>query len=117
MLHSPVPARARDLADYSAMRAAKLSPREPGLPDPAATTRTKGRSLAEHLSLEGNPAIDRDLADLRALRHLTRNGATSRRIELPLTIADWAFTEGRFKKHFRKAKPDDEVIPFGTSTC
>ena len=31
---------------------------------------------------------------------------------LPVTIADWAMGEARFRKHFKKAKGDDDLIPF-----
>jgi pyruvate-ferredoxin/flavodoxin oxidoreductase len=31
-------------------------------------------------------------------------------MELPLTIADWAATEGRFRKHFKKAKADNSEL-------
>jgi pyruvate-ferredoxin/flavodoxin oxidoreductase len=36
-------------------------------------------------------------------------------MELPLTIADWAATEARFKKHFKKLPADvdeEEIVPF-----
>jgi pyruvate-ferredoxin/flavodoxin oxidoreductase len=31
---------------------------------------------------------------------------------LPVTIADWALGEARFRAHFKKANDDDELIPF-----
>jgi pyruvate-ferredoxin/flavodoxin oxidoreductase len=40
---------------------------------------------------------------------------TSKEMELPLTIADWAATEGRFKKHFsevQKEQWNDDLVPF-----
>jgi pyruvate-ferredoxin/flavodoxin oxidoreductase len=36
-------------------------------------------------------------------------------MELPLTIADWAATEARFKKHFKEVKPEkwnEDMVPF-----
>jgi pyruvate-ferredoxin/flavodoxin oxidoreductase len=57
-----------------------------------------GSSMAECLSLEGNPAIDEPWPTYR-LSYI-ENGE-QRELELPLTIADWAATESRFRKHFR----------------
>ncbi|MEJ2339260.1 MAG: ferredoxin, partial [Gemmatimonadales bacterium] len=39
----------------------------------------------------------------------------TQKMELPVTTADWAATEGRFKKHFKRIKPadwDDDQVPF-----
>jgi pyruvate-ferredoxin/flavodoxin oxidoreductase len=44
---------------------------------------------------------------------VNEDGAESE-MTLPLTIADWAATEGRFKKHFKaiKGEPTEEQVPF-----
>ncbi|HEX6259585.1 MAG TPA: 4Fe-4S binding protein, partial [Woeseiaceae bacterium] len=68
-----------------------------------------GPSLAECLSLDGNPAVD-DLWPTYQLAYVDEQGQPQT-MELPLTIADWAATEGRFKKHF-KAVPDGTGVLF-----
>jgi pyruvate-ferredoxin/flavodoxin oxidoreductase len=60
-----------------------------------------GSSVADCLNLEGNPAID-DVWPTYTLEYTDDAGATQK-MEMPLTIADWAATEARFKKHFKPA--------------
>jgi pyruvate-ferredoxin/flavodoxin oxidoreductase len=59
-----------------------------------------GRGWAACLTLDGNPAVDDDWPTY-TLEYLDEQGA-AKTMELPLTTADWAATEGRFRKHFRK---------------
>jgi pyruvate-ferredoxin/flavodoxin oxidoreductase len=62
--------------------------------------------------LDGNPAIDDDWPSYR-LSYLDDQGREAR-LEVPMTFADFAVTEGRFRKHFRKAPPDtwnDSMLP------
>ncbi len=108
VIHSPCPPE-HGLADYSSMRAAKLSLESRAFPI-LTYNPDRGNSLAEHLSIEGNPAIDETWPTYE-LKYVDDDGA-EQTMELPLTIADWACTEGRFKKHFRKAKPDEDVVPY-----
>ena len=61
-----------------------------------------GKSVADCLSLDGNPALD-DVWPTYSLEYVDDNGA-EQKLELPLTIADWAATEARFKKHFKRTK-------------
>jgi pyruvate-ferredoxin/flavodoxin oxidoreductase len=71
-----------------------------------------GSSLADCLSLEGNPAVDEDWPTY-TLEHVVDGETQS--LELPLTIADWAATEARFKKHFREVPADrwnEDMVPF-----
>jgi pyruvate-ferredoxin/flavodoxin oxidoreductase len=71
-----------------------------------------GSSMADCLSLEGNPAIDEEWP-LYRLSYVV-DGET-REMELPLTIADWAATEARFRKHFREVPVDqwnEDMIVF-----
>ncbi|HEX6135716.1 MAG TPA: 2-oxoacid:acceptor oxidoreductase family protein [Longimicrobiales bacterium] len=71
-----------------------------------------GSSLAECLSLEGNPAVDEVWPTYRL--SYVEDGET-RELELPLTIADWAATESRFRKHFRDVPADrwnDDMVVF-----
>lgn len=110
-IYAPCPVE-HGLPDEWAPTAAKLALESRAFPllvyDPDA-----GESLAEQLSLEGNPAVD-ERWPTYALEYVDDDGQTQR-MELPVTIADWAATEGRFKKHFHplKVEDDDEaLIPF-----
>jgi pyruvate-ferredoxin/flavodoxin oxidoreductase len=100
------------LADDWSRQAARLALESRAFPyltyDPDA-----GASFAECLSLDGNPAVE-DLWPTYSLKFENEAGATET-MELPLTIADWAATEGRFKKHFRaipREKWNDDLVPF-----
>ena len=63
-----------------------------------------GVSFQECCSLEGNPAIDQDWPTY-AIEYVDENGKEAK-LEVPMTFADFALTEGRFRKHFRKAPPE-----------
>jgi pyruvate-ferredoxin/flavodoxin oxidoreductase len=54
--------------------------------------------------LEGNPSIDTDWPTYQ-LSYADEDGQ-QQTMELPMTFADFAVQEGRFRKHFRKAPPD-----------
>jgi pyruvate-ferredoxin/flavodoxin oxidoreductase len=72
-----------------------------------------GDSVADCLSLEGNPALD-ELWPTYSLEYEGDDGAPVT-LELPLTIADWAATEARFRKHFREVPADrwtEDMVPF-----
>jgi pyruvate-ferredoxin/flavodoxin oxidoreductase len=72
-----------------------------------------GASFADCLSLDGNPAMD-ETWPTYTLEY--EEDGEKRSMELPLTIADWAATEARFRKHFREVPAerwDDDMIPFG----
>jgi pyruvate-ferredoxin/flavodoxin oxidoreductase len=64
----------------------------------------KGVTPLECLNLEGNPSLELDWPRY-ALKYLDDNGREAT-MEVPLTFADFAVTEGRFKKHFKKAPRD-----------
>jgi pyruvate-ferredoxin/flavodoxin oxidoreductase len=110
-LYTPCPVE-HGLPDEWAPHAARLALESRAFPlltfDPDA-----GDTLADCLSLEGNPAIEDPFPtyELEYLDEASKAG----RIELPLTIADWAATESRFKKHFRSLPDDtgdDSLVPF-----
>ncbi|WP_428264655.1 2-oxoacid:acceptor oxidoreductase family protein [Haliangium sp.] len=63
----------------------------------------KGKTPAECFDLEGNPAMD---ADWPTYTLNYREGRRDKSMEVPMTFADFAITEARFRKHFRKAPPD-----------
>ncbi len=99
-------------ADDSAARASRLLLESRAFPfltyDP-----DEGESLSDCLNLDGNPALD-DLWPTYNLEYVDDEGNEAT-MELPLTSADWAATEGRFRKNFTespKEEWDDEQVPF-----
>ena len=103
-VYTPCPVE-HGLSDNIAQHAARLALESRAFPyltfDPDA-----GTAWADCLSLDGNPSVEDDWPTY-TFEHVDENGE-SRSMELPLTIADWAATEGRFRKHFKKAKADDD---------
>jgi pyruvate-ferredoxin/flavodoxin oxidoreductase len=70
-----------------------------------------GVTPKECFDLEGNPALDQDWPTYQ-LRY--REGGVEKTMEVPMTFADFAITEVRFRKHFRVAPPDtwnDTMVP------
>ncbi|MCX7166996.1 MAG: 2-oxoacid:acceptor oxidoreductase family protein [Rhodocyclales bacterium] len=63
-----------------------------------------GTTFAECVSLEGNPSMDTDWP-VYNLKYVDGNGA-EQSMELPMTFADFAATEARFLKQFKKAPPE-----------
>ena len=63
-----------------------------------------GVTFSECVSLEGNPSPDTDWPTY-SLSYVDADGATQK-MELPLTFADFAATEARFAKQFKKAPPE-----------
>ena len=71
----------------------------------------KGLTPQECFDLEGNPEPDQDWPTY-TLKY--RDARGEREMELPFTFADFAMTEARFRKHFRKAPQDtwnDDMVP------
>jgi pyruvate-ferredoxin/flavodoxin oxidoreductase len=71
-----------------------------------------GPSMADCLSLDGNPAVD-ELWPTYTLEYEVDGEPQT--MDVPLTIADWAATEARFKKHFKDVKPErwnEDMVPF-----
>ena len=71
-----------------------------------------GTTYEDCLDIDGNPAIDDDWPSY-TLRYQDEDGNEAE-LELPMTFADFAVTEGRFRKHFRKAPRDtwnDNMVP------
>jgi pyruvate-ferredoxin/flavodoxin oxidoreductase len=110
-VYTPCPVE-HGLADNWSQHAARLALESRAFPfltyDPDA-----GPTFADALSLEGNPSVE-DAWPTYVLRHLDDAG-TEQTLELPVTIADWAATEARFKQHFvevARDKWDDAMTPF-----
>ena len=110
-VYTPCPVE-HGLADDWSQHAARLALESRAFPfltfDPDA-----GPTYADQLSLEGNPSIE-DAWPTYTLRYLDEAGA-EQALELPVTIADWAATEARFKQHFKElpaAEWTDALSPF-----
>jgi len=72
----------------------------------------KGILPEECFDIEGNPAVDDDWPSY-TLTYLDEHGHEAK-MELPLTFADFAITEARFRKQFRTAPRDawnENMIP------
>lgn len=70
-----------------------------------------GETIREQLDISGNPDIDKDWPTY-TLKY--KEDGRERSMELPMTFADFAVTEARFRKHFRKVPHDawtDKLIP------
>ncbi len=100
------------IGDDAAPHAAQLALESRAVPnliyDPEA-----GPDIADCLDLESNPSLDQDWPSYD-LKYEDENGE-EQSLTIPVTIADWAASESRFKKHFRPLANDvseDEVAPF-----
>ena len=102
LLHSPCMPE-HGISDDAAFKAARLAVESRAFPhyiyDPDG-----GPSLTDRLDLDGNPALDQTWPTYE-LEYIDDMGEPAT-MKLPLTIADWAATEGRFRKHFRQARGD-----------
>ncbi len=70
-----------------------------------------GDTPEECFDLEGNPDPENDWPTYR-IKY--KEDGVEREMELPLTFADFAMTENRFRKHFRVAPPDtwnENMVP------
>jgi pyruvate-ferredoxin/flavodoxin oxidoreductase len=110
-LHCPCPPE-HGIGDDQPPDAAKLALESRAYPilvyDPA-----EGDKLSERLDLDGNPSID-DLWPEYDLTYVDDEG-NEQTLTVPMTTADWAATEARFKKHFRMVKADadlDALMPY-----
>jgi len=110
-VYTPCPVE-HGLADDWSQRAARLALESRAFPfltyDPDG-----GPTFSDCLSLEGNPSPS-DAWPSYALKYVADDG-TEQTMELPLTIADWAATEVRFKQHFSElpaSQSGDEMMLF-----
>jgi pyruvate-ferredoxin/flavodoxin oxidoreductase len=73
-----------------------------------------GVTFSECATLEGNPALDSDWESYN-LDYVDETGA-KKSMTLPMTFADFALSEGRFAKQFKKAPPEtwnDDMVLLG----
>jgi pyruvate-ferredoxin/flavodoxin oxidoreductase len=110
-VYTPCPVE-HGLADEWAPRASKLALESRAFPfltyDPDG-----GPDIADCLSLDGNPSFD-EVWPTYTLEYVDDDGQPAK-MELPVTTADWAATEVRFRKNFQKVERDawdDDMIPF-----
>ncbi len=111
ILHAPCPPE-HGLGDDQPPDAAKLALESRALPvlvyDPDA-----GATIGDRLSLDGNPSADETWPTYR-LTYLDDQGA-EQAMELPVTVADWAAAEARFRHHFAPVPADadpESLVPF-----
>jgi pyruvate-ferredoxin/flavodoxin oxidoreductase len=110
-IYTPCPVE-HGLADEWAPRAAKLALEGRAFPfltyDPDG-----GADFTDCLSLDGNPDLEETWPSY-TLEYVDDDGASAT-MELPITTADWAATEVRFRKNFQKVEKDDwgdDMMPF-----
>jgi len=113
-IYSPCQAE-HGLPDSGSANAAKLALESRAFPflvyDPDA-----GDTFADRIDLTDNPAVA-DTWPTYELTYTVGDGddAEEKTLTLPLTIADWAASEPRFARHFKKVKKDawhDGMVPF-----
>ena len=63
----------------------------------------RGETIAECLDIDGNPAVDLDWP-VAKIQYVERG--KEKEMEIPTTFVDFAVTETRFRKHFRKVPRD-----------
>jgi len=108
ILNAPCP-REWGISQDSAPEAARLALESRAVPnivfDP-----DRGATFSECLNLEGNPSPDDRWAS-RELAYIDDEGQ-EQRMTLPLTIADWALGEERFRGHFSEPSEAAELVAF-----
>jgi pyruvate-ferredoxin/flavodoxin oxidoreductase len=73
-----------------------------------------GVTFSESVTLEGNPSLDADWLTYK-LDYADESGE-KKSMTLPMTFADFALSEGRFAKQFKKAPPEtwnDDMVLLG----
>jgi len=65
---------------------------------------SKGETYAETMDLKGNPQLNRDWPEIKSK-------ATKRKYTY--TVAHWAATEARFRRHFKSAREVEGLVPLG----
>jgi pyruvate-ferredoxin/flavodoxin oxidoreductase len=110
-LHCPCPPE-HGLGDDQAPGAAKLALESRSYPL-VVYDAAQGATLAERLSLDGNPSPDDPWPEYELT--FVDDAGQEQKLGLPLTTADWAATEVRFKRHFTPLPADapaEELLPF-----
>ena len=99
------------IGDDMSAHQAKLAVESRAFPLFRYNPRSRGPEPAECFDLEGNPELDSDWPRY-TLTYL--DAGREKTMDLPMTFADFAATEIRFRKHFRVAPPEswnDTMMP------
>jgi pyruvate-ferredoxin/flavodoxin oxidoreductase len=108
ILNTPCPPE-WGLADFGAPDAARLALESRAVPnivyDP-----DQGTTFSERIDLDGNPS-PLDTWTSYELAYVDEDGA-EQKMTLPVTTADWALGEARFRGHYHKANGEEELVPF-----
>jgi pyruvate-ferredoxin/flavodoxin oxidoreductase len=97
------------IADFGAPDAARLALESRAVPN-IVFNPDEGTTFSERLDLEGNPS-PLDTWTSYELLFVDEEGE-EQKMTLPVTIADWALGEARFRRHYKKANGEDDLIPF-----
>jgi pyruvate-ferredoxin/flavodoxin oxidoreductase len=108
ILNTPCPPE-WGIADDAAPDAARLALESRAVPN-IVFNPDEGTTFSECLDLEGNPS-PLDTWTSYELLHVDEEGE-EQKMTLPVTIADWAMGEARFRGHFTKANDEDELVLF-----
>ena len=108
ILNAPCP-REWGIAPDSAPEAARLALESRAVPN-VVFDPEQGTTFSECLSLEGNPSPE-DAWPVRELAYVDESGE-QQKMSLPLTIADWALGEERFRDHYRPVEEGMDLVPF-----
>jgi pyruvate-ferredoxin/flavodoxin oxidoreductase len=108
ILNAPCP-REWGIAQDSAPEAARLALESRAVPNMVFNPEL-GKTFSQCLNLEGNPSPE-DAWPQHDLSYVDDEGNVQI-MTLPLTIADWALGEERFRDHYREPAQGADLVPF-----
>ena len=108
ILNTPCPPE-WGLADFGAPDAAKLALESRAVPN-IVYNPEDGTTFSERMDLEGNPS-PLDTWTTYELNYLDDEEA-EQKMTLPVTTADWALGEARFRRHYKPVKDEDDLVLF-----
>jgi pyruvate-ferredoxin/flavodoxin oxidoreductase len=108
ILNSPCP-REWGIAQDSAPEAARLALESRAVPNMVFDP-DLGDTFSECMNLEGNPSPLEKWTSFDVI-HVDEEG-NEQKMTLPLTVADWALGESRFREHYSKPGDESELVPF-----
>ena len=108
ILNTPCPPE-WGLADFGAPDAAKLALESRAVPN-IVFNPEDGVTFSECIDLDGNPS-PLDTWTTYELAYLDEEGA-EQKMTLPLTTADWALGEARFRRHYKPVTDEDDLVVF-----
>jgi len=108
ILNTPCPPE-WGLADFGAPDAAKLALESRAVPN-IVYNPEDGTTFSERMDLEGNPS-PLDTWTTYELNYLD-DEETEQKMTLPVTTADWALGEARFRRHYKPVRDEDNLVAF-----